>query len=415
MRSRFDAGTPFGITSICSAHPLVIAATFRFARRHNEAVLIEATCNQVNHLGGYTGLTPRDFRDLVFTTAAAEGVQPDRIVLGGDHLGPAPWVNLSSEAALGHAIEMVEAYVRAGFSKIHLDTSMACADDPAALPESVIAERAALLAATAESVSAASKLHPPYYVIGTEVPPPGGAREKIDHLDVTDAKAVSKTIRLHRAAFDKRGLGEAFARVVGLVVQPGVEFGNLNVHDYDPQKAMPLTKALSCNPGFVYEAHSTDYQVATALQQLVKGGFAILKVGPELTFALREAFYALDAIATVLGRVAPSLPSIMEDLMQANTAYWKGHYHGSANEQKVLRHFSYSDRIRYYWNTPEAQKACQSLLDDLEKTAIPPTVLHQYLPALYDSLRAGTLAAHPRGIVVAQIERVLERYHAATR
>ena len=46
----------------------------------------------------------------------------------------------------------------------------------------------------------------------------------------------------------------------------------------------------------VYEAHSTDYQTRDALRALVKDHFAILKVGPGLTFAMREALWALDAI-----------------------------------------------------------------------------------------------------------------------
>jgi CHAD domain-containing protein len=36
------------------------------------------------------------------------------------------------------------------------------------------------------------------------------------------------------------------------------------------------------------------------LAALVRDGFAILKVGPALTFALREALYGLDLIAAAL-------------------------------------------------------------------------------------------------------------------
>ena len=53
-------------------------------------------------------------------------------------------------------------------------------------------------------------------------------------------------------------------------------------------------------PGLVFEAHSTDYQPPESLSRLVIDGFAILKVGPGLTFALREALYALDEIAAAL-------------------------------------------------------------------------------------------------------------------
>jgi len=66
---RHKRGECIGITSVCSAHPLVLQAVLVHAlRRHQEIVLIEATSNQVNQDGGYTGMTPVDFRDLVFTS-----------------------------------------------------------------------------------------------------------------------------------------------------------------------------------------------------------------------------------------------------------------------------------------------------------------------------------------------------------
>src|SRR5262245_30330029 len=94
-----------GITSICSAHPLVIKAANRTAARDGTAVLIEATCNQVNQEGGYTGMTPRDFRDFVAGIATGVGLDPRRVVLGGDHLGPNPWKSLPA----GEAMEKAEA------------------------------------------------------------------------------------------------------------------------------------------------------------------------------------------------------------------------------------------------------------------------------------------------------------------
>ena len=104
-------------------------------------ILIEATCNQVNQDGGYTGMTPADFRDFVHALADEAGIDRRRIVLGGDHLGPNPWKALSARDAMAKARDLVRAYVEAGFTKIHLDASMACADD-GELAEEEIAERA---------------------------------------------------------------------------------------------------------------------------------------------------------------------------------------------------------------------------------------------------------------------------------
>ena len=132
------------------------------------------------------------------------------------------------------------------------------------------------------------------------MPTPGGATETIEHLAVTRPEAAEATLQVHREAFAAAGTEAAFRRVIALVVQPGVEFGLANVVAYRPEQARSLSAALADMPGLVFEAHSTDYQPPAALAALVRDGFAILKVGPALTFALREALYRLDQIATAL-------------------------------------------------------------------------------------------------------------------
>ncbi len=132
-----------GITSICSAHPLVIEAALLEGVATGTDVLIEATCNQVNQDGGYTGMTPADFRRFVEEIATRVGFDTRRLILGGDHLGPNPWKHLPAEEALAKSDVMIDAFVRAGFTKIHLDTSMGCAGEPVALPDAVTAERGA--------------------------------------------------------------------------------------------------------------------------------------------------------------------------------------------------------------------------------------------------------------------------------
>ena len=137
---------------------------------------------------------------------------------------------------------------------------------------------------------------PPVYVVGTEVPVPGGAQETLSELAVTEPRAALATVTAHRSAFIMNGLHGAWDRVVGLVVQPGVEFDHDRVIDYRSEKARHLSKCLDGLPNLVFEAHSTDYQTEGALRALVRDHFAILKVGPAVTFALREAIWALDRI-----------------------------------------------------------------------------------------------------------------------
>lgn len=377
------SGTPWGIASICSAHPDVIGTTLAHGRARRAPVLIEATCNQVNQEGGYTGMTPADFRRFVTERAEAVDYDGAGLILGGDHLGPNPWRHLEAEAAMARAEAMMAAYVAAGFGKIHLDASMGCKGEPEALDDEITAGRAARLAGVAERTARDHGLPPPVYIIGTEVPVPGGAWHALDGLEPTAAGAARQTIATHREIFRREGVEAALERVIGLVVQPGVEFGHEEVVPYQPQRARDLVAVLDGEPGLVFEAHSTDYQPRDKLARLVADGFAILKVGPGLTFAWREALYGLDLIA---GELDPaygerSLAKAMEALMLAEPGYWQRYYQGDAAGQHVLRHYSYSDRIRYYWPHPAAAGAVARLSRALAGRALPPTLVQQFLPA----------------------------------
>lgn len=415
LPQRHAAGERIGITSVCSAHPVVIEAALLHGLSGESPVLIEATCNQVNHEGGYTGMTPADFRKLVEDTARKVGFDTGRLILGGDHLGPNPWKHLSAEEAVGKAETMIDAYVRAGFTKIHLDTSMGCFGESAALPDEITAERAARLAKVSEAAAAESGFDAPVYIVGTEVPIPGGATEALDHLQVTKAEAALETASVHRKAFANLGLEAAFERAIGIVVQPGVEFGNEDVIAYDRTQAVELSQVLKRIPQFVFEAHSTDYQSQQALSELVEDGFSILKVGPWLTFALREALYGLDHIAAVLdGKPgAITLQPAMEQLMLRETANWGKYYHGAEDEMRLQRHFSYSDRIRYYWPHPEATAAVDQVLRRLEGRAIPETLVSQYLSSLYPAVAAGLIQSDPKSLVIAAVRQVLDVYRSA--
>ena len=213
-----------GVYSCCSANAFVIRAALRRAKANDTVVLVEATANQVNQNGGYTGMTPADFRTFLDRLAKEEGMPAHRVLCGGDHLGPLTWQNLPEDAAMANAEELIRGYVLAGFSKIHIDTSMRVAtDDPTArLPDSVIARRGAQLCAAAEGAFAEYQiLYPdapkPVYVIGSEVPIPGGAQENEDSVTVTTPEDCEQTLAEFQSAFAARGLTEAWQRVVAIV------------------------------------------------------------------------------------------------------------------------------------------------------------------------------------------------------
>ena len=168
-----------GVYSICSAHPFVLEASMKQALMDESPVLIESTSNQVDQFGGYTGMDPAQFVEYVRSIAQKLDFPMDRLILGGDHLGPNAWSGEVAEEAMTKAEDLIRAYIAAGFTKIHLDTSMRCADDPGdaftPFDDAIVAERAARLCTVSEAAFQERSSGPkPLYVIGTEVPIPGG-------------------------------------------------------------------------------------------------------------------------------------------------------------------------------------------------------------------------------------------------
>ncbi len=377
-----NRGEAKGITSVCSAHPFVIKQALKVFKKP----LIEATCNQVNQFGGYTGMTPKDFVAFVRGIAEESNFPFENIILGGDHLGPNVWQDEPAESAMQKSEVMVRDYVKAGFTKIHLDCSMKLSDDPHGLLDvEIIAQRAARLAKVAEraltpGLSPMGRGEQLRYIIGTEVPIPGGATEHEEGVSVTMAEDVKQTIDVTREAFLREGLESAWERVLGVVVQPGVEFGDDFVLPYLPEKAKELSRFIESQL-MIYEAHSTDYQTRDALANLVRDHFAILKVGPGLTFAFREAVFALAMMEDELiaKEERSNLIQVLDDVMMKHPEHWVKYYRGSEAEQAFKRKYSLSDRARYYWTQSEVQGAFKRLMKNLGTATLPYALLRQFV------------------------------------
>lgn len=401
-----------GIPSVCSAHPVVLREALRSAA--GRSLLIESTCNQVNQFGGYTGMTPADFAAFLRGLAQEVGAAPGQVLLGGDHLGPNVWQSEPAESAMSKSVELVQAYVRAGYTKLHLDCSMTLGGDPPGrLAPELAARRAARLAQAAEE--AADGCGSPgavRYVIGTDVPVPGGAQAHEDSVEVTRPAEVAETLATHRQAFLDLGLRSAWERVVAVVVQPGVEFGDDFVLPYRPEATRELT-AFIRSQGLVYEAHSTDYQTPAALRELVRDRFAILKVGPALTFAYREAVFALAWIENecVPAERRSNLLAVLEETMLRQPGDWQKYYRGSPTEQAFQRKYSLSDRIRYYWARPEVQRSLRRLMENLP--SLPFALASQFVPRELAVLQEQGLPLTPQAIIAARVGFVLDGYWSA--
>lgn len=421
MMERRMAGEKTGMPSYCTANELVIEEILIRARDTKIPALIEATANQVNQFGGYTGMKPADYYWFVSNMAEKVGCPEELVILAGDHLGPLTWQNLPEKEAMANAEELVYQYTRAGFIKIHLDTSMKLADDPEGmLSTETIAKRGVRLykvcmKAYEELLAEKPDAVRPVFIIGSEVPIPGGAQEAEDTLAVTRPEDFENTVKTYKKAFKEAGAEDGWDDVIAVVVQPGVEFGDDQVFLYDSNAAKELTEKLKDYPDVVLEGHSTDYQSAKSLRDMVVDGICILKVGPALTYAMREAVFALSMMEKELVPEEEQAYAIetLEHTMLDSPSNWQKHYHGNLKELALARKYSFSDRARYYMGEVKVTLAIEKLFGNLKKYPIPMNMLHQYMPLQFEKVRTGVLSKEPKALVQDAILQFLYDYEYA--
>ncbi len=418
---------PYSLYSVCSSNAFVLETTIRRVARTGIPVLIEATANQVNQDGGYTGMKPAEFAATVEAIRKRYGADSDLVILGGDHLGPYPWREMEADRAMEAAERLVREFVAAGARKIHLDASMNLGGDTGPFPEpAVVAARAARLCAAAEDEHNQAQIRgvhrpPPVYVIGTEVPVPGGVVGEAEPGEIeerggprpTRSESLRQTLDVHEKAFASAGLLDAWRRVLAVVVQPGVEFESATVHPYRRERAAELKETIAARPGIFFEGHSTDYQSDEALRALTEDGFAFLKVGPALTFALREALVGLSHVESELRQSSKNrIEESLYATMKRNKAYWKDYY--PRNERLTLL-FSLSDRVRYYWDSAKMRSAQERLFSALKDRQLLPGLISQYLPRFAGphNVVARPIPTDPRELAMAAVDAELARYEAA--
>jgi D-tagatose-1,6-bisphosphate aldolase subunit GatZ/KbaZ len=423
LRADHLDGRRGGLYAVCSSRREVLEAAIALARDHGQPLLVEATANQVNQFGGYTGMTPAGFVSFLLPIAAALGFPRNNLLLGADHLGPYTWRSDPAAAAMAKAAELARQCVHAGFTKIHLDTGFGCSDDPApCLPPDVAAERAVTLCRASEAAAdqRPSGTPRPLYVIGTEVPLPGGALEEPEGIDVTRAEDVAEFVALAESRFRTAGLEGAWERMLAVIVQPGVEFGNTSVARYDPAEARTLSAFHQDLPGIMtYEIHSTDYQTPDSLARMVADHFILLKVGPCLTNAFREAVFTLEEIEAERlksrpGAVPSDLRRVMQQLMLQYPVHWRSHYRGTEEECRRMRLSSRLDRIRCYWGYPQAQAALERLHRNLAPS-VPADLVERYFADQVSLISSDAPALNPAEFIRRRIQEALRPYLCACR
>jgi len=420
-------GEPKGIYSVCSINKYVLEGTFQHASKHNSFALIESTCNQVNQFGGYTGMTPRDFKNYVFSMARNMKFPREKIILGGDHIGPYPFKKEKYSVAMAKAQAMIKEFVISGYTKIHVDTSMSLADDlkreNKKLDTKIIADRCTELVRTSEnSFNELRKENKnaiaPVYVIGADVPSPGGSDDVEKGRRITEVADLRETMAVTKDYFYQKNLHDAWDRVIAVVVQLGVEHGNNIIIDYDRTEAKELTDSMNDFPNIIFEGHSTDYQSSKNLKEMVEDGIAILKLGPSLTNALRETVFMLNYIEEELFMKNHSIKlskfiKTLDGEMKKNPKFWENYYKGDEREIEFARKYSFFDRSRYYWGNRYVKESLDLLISNLCSTKIPLSLISQFLPKQYNKVKEGLLNIDPIIFVREGIMNILDKYSYA--
>ncbi|WP_316132495.1 class II D-tagatose-bisphosphate aldolase, non-catalytic subunit [Clostridium sp.] len=421
---RYKSGENVGIFSVCCSNQYVIEAAMQKLLNKNISLLVEATANQVDQFGGYTGMKPKEYVKYIYSIADKVGFPKERIILGGDHLGPLTWRTINPREAMENAKNLIREYVLAGFSKIHIDTSMPLNGDfeNEIFDDSLIANRASVLCKVAEEAYLELKekndeaMHP-VYIIGSEVPIPGGAQVEEEEAGpkVTSVKGFKNTVETFKKAFESFGVGDAWQYVIGVVVQPGVEFSSDYVWEYNREEAKDLIDELKNYPQLIFEAHSTDYQTPRALKEMVEDGFIILKVGPALTFGFREGIFALNHIENELLKYDENVElsnfiEVLDFSMIKNPKDWVHHYSGTGEKIKLERKYSLSDRARYYMPKDEVNFALEKLMNNLEGIEIPMTIISQFMHEQYKKVREGVLKPIAKELLKDRIGEYLDDY-----
>lgn len=414
-------GKTVGLPSVCSANPFVMEAALTYARTTKRGLCIESTARQVNQDGGYAGMTPSSFADRIHYASGDDIPIEHNVILGGDHLGPDPWRHENAESAMAKARDLVRQCVLAGYRKLHLDPTKPCRDDLRdgfpGLPLKTIAERTAALCESAEAAAkeTGAAENDLCYVVGAEVPTPGGVSGKPAEIRVSTVDDVQEMIGAMNRAFLDKGLEAAWHRCVAVVVESGAGFGPDAIYDYDRQKTRALKAFIEKEKNLVFEAHSTDFQQGSVLADMVRDHFVILKVGPWLTFTAREAIYALthverEWLGNRKGVTLSRLPDLMQKKMQEDPTHWRDHYSGDASYLNYINAFGFSDRMRYYWSLPDCTAAIANLFQNLRQYGIPLPLLSQYMPDLYESVREGRIPCTPHALIQNKIKKILDKY-----
>jgi D-tagatose-1,6-bisphosphate aldolase subunit GatZ/KbaZ len=99
--------------------------------------------------------------------------------------------------------------------------------------------------------------------------------------------------------------------------------------------------------------------------------------------------------------------------MVQNPGHWQKYYRGDAEELRLARRFSLSDRSRYYWSEPRVEAALGRLFRNLSGNPPPPALAGQHAPTPYGSMPLSRIPVDPRQVILRKLFEVTTTYARA--
>ncbi|PMQ01042.1 MAG: hypothetical protein CBR30_08090 [Dictyoglomus sp. NZ13-RE01] len=392
------------LISICTSNFKVLESVFRYFKEKDTYFLIESTSNQVNQFGGYTGLKPKDF--VYKINNLSQKFSFNKFFIGLDHGGTYPWRNLEISSAMQNAKTLIKESVESGYRKIHLDASYPLRGELSLSIEEIVKREVELLIIAEET--AQNYNMNPIYVIGTDVPRPGGNIS--EKPKVTPNSEIYEMIDAFKKELSKNSLDKVWDRIVAIVVNLGIEFGDENIYEYSSEETKELITVLDSNKDLVFEAHSTDYQPLKSLKEMAKNGVGIFKVGPALTFAYRSALFSLAHIEKILFKNSTSnFIETLFSLLKEDNRFYKEYYGENIDINKVV--FSFLDRWRYYYENEKIQNSLKMMFKNFEDKNIPLPLIYEYFPDQFEKVQEKFLKPIMEDLIFGRIQDVLDKYY----
>lgn len=341
------------LPSFCTSNEDVIETIICFCKKFRLPILIESTSNQVNQFGGYSKLTPSQFKLKIEKIASKHSLNKKEIIFGGDHLGPLPWNKYNNKLALRRGSALVKLYIKSNFKKIHVDTTMKLKNDKS-LNKKKIKDRTKTILRGLKN----KRINKLIFVLGSEVPPAGGEKFKRKYKNNLFNEIVEE-VKLYKSILKELKL----SKELNLVVDTGMSFTDNKVYS-SKKNSLKLLNKISKQMRVKYEAHSTDYQSLKELKKLRMNNFKYLKVGPELTYYFTKAILLMSKIEDKYFKNTSEINKKIFETLEKKKQFWIDYY-PAKNLKKVL--YGKFDRLRYYWNEPIVIKSKKKLYKNINK------------------------------------------------